>query len=185
LRDAHRILGANCATAAGCRPWGTTGISVAITWNNTIKQQFDDFSIDHMKQITGNALKLDDYQSVKTWAGQIWNQVSNDFMPPGDPWTQDQKNNFKAWMDNGMPLDDPTAVAVTWTNTIKGQFTQLDINHMKQVAEIDLSDYTSVKSNGDDIFNMVNHKRMPPGNPWSSQYIANFKTWMDAGYPES
>jgi len=77
---------------------------MAITWNNTIKQQFNQFDIDHMKQITGNALKLDDYESVKTWAGQIWNQVSNDYMPPGAPWTADQKKNFETWMNSGMPL---------------------------------------------------------------------------------
>jgi hypothetical protein len=170
---------------------------MVITWNNTIKAQFDDFSIDHMKQITGNALKLDDYESVKTWAGQIWTQVSNDYMPPGDPWTDDQKTNFKTWMDGGMPLGDPVAGgaaaaggaagAITWTGTIKAQFTQLDIDHMKQVTggSIDLGDYASVKQNGKGIYSMVNRKRMPPGNPWTAEYIQNFKTWMDAGYPQS
>jgi hypothetical protein len=171
---------------------------MAITWNNTIKKQFDDYSIDHMKQITGNALKLDDYESVKTWAGQIWDQVSNDFMPPGDPWTAEQKSNFQTWMNTGMPLGEPAdtasggtgagaAAAVTWTNTIKGQFTQLDIDHMKQVTggSLDLGSYASVKTNGNGVFNMVNRKRMPPGHPWSDAFIQNFKTWMSAGYPEN
>lgn len=79
---------------------------MAITWNNTIKQQFDSFDITHMKQITGNALKLDDYESVKTWAGQIWNQVNNGYMPPGNPWSQQWKSNFQTWMNTGMPLGD-------------------------------------------------------------------------------
>jgi hypothetical protein len=78
-------------------------VATTITWTNTIKGQFNEYDTDHMKQITGNALKLDDYDSVKVWAGQIWDQVSNDFMPPGAPWTDTQKSNFKTWMDNGMP----------------------------------------------------------------------------------
>jgi len=167
---------------------------MAITWTNTIKAQFKAFDISHMKQITGNALKLDDYQSVKTWAGQIWVQVNNDYMPPGNPWSPTYKQNFQTWMNSGMPETDADvaaaagagAAAITWTNTIKGQFTQLDITHMKQVSggSIDLSDYNSVKNNGDDIYGMVSSQSMPPGNPWSQQYINNFQTWMNAGYPQ-
>lgn len=169
-----------------------------ITWTNTIKGQFEGFDIEHMKQITGNALKLDDYASVKTWAGQIWTQVSQDFMPPGAPWSAAYKQNFKTWMDSGMPegaaapggtatTPGSTATTVTWTNTIKGQFTQLDVDHMRQVSggSIDLSSYTSTKANGPSIYGMVSRKRMPPGNPWSTQSIQNFKAWMDSGYPEN
>jgi hypothetical protein len=76
---------------------------MAITWTNTIKAQFNQQDINHMKQITGNSLKLDDYDSVRTWAGQIWNQVDNDYMPPGNPWSATYKQNFKIWMDSGMP----------------------------------------------------------------------------------
>lgn len=76
---------------------------MAITWTNTIKAQFNPQDINHMKQITGNSLKLDDYDSVKTWAGQIWDQVDNGYMPPGAPWNDAYKKNFKTWMDSGMP----------------------------------------------------------------------------------
>ena len=76
---------------------------MAITWTNTIKGQFTDTDIEHMKQITGNALKLDDYDSVKTWAGQIWVQVDNNYMPPGEPWSAIYKTNFQTWMNSGMP----------------------------------------------------------------------------------
>jgi hypothetical protein len=79
---------------------------MAITWTNTIKGQFNQFDIDHMKQITGNALKLDDYQTVRTWAGQIWVQVSNNYMPPGAPWSDIYKQNFQTWMNSGMPESD-------------------------------------------------------------------------------
>src|ERR1700735_1123391 len=70
---------------------GRDSVATTITWTNTIKGQFNEYDTDHMKQITGNALKLDDYENVKVWAGQIWDQVSNGFMPPGDPWTDTQK----------------------------------------------------------------------------------------------
>jgi hypothetical protein len=78
---------------------------MAVTWDNTIKQLFTPQDINHMKEITGNALKLDDHESVKTWAGQIWVQVENDDMPPNpkNAWDQVKKKNFKEWMDNGMP----------------------------------------------------------------------------------
>jgi hypothetical protein len=170
-----------------------------ITWNNTIKSQFNGFDISHMKQITGNALKLDDYESVKTWAGQIWNQVSKKFMPPGNPWSQTFLDNFQTWMNNGMPEGSSTGGGgsggggggggggdVTWTNTIKGQFTSFDISHMKQVTggSLDLGSYDSVKANADDVYGMVSTGAMPPGNAWSAQFVQNFKTWMDAGMPE-
>ena len=73
------------------------------TWNSTIKGLFTSLDTEHMKQVTGNALKLDDYDSTKTWAGQIWDQVNQGFMPPGGPWPQDKRDTFKAWMDAGMP----------------------------------------------------------------------------------
>ena len=78
-------------------------------------------------------------------------------------------------------------MAITWNDPIKGQFQQFDIDHMKQVTHgrIDLSDYTSTKTNGARIYQMVSSRRMPPGNPWSDQNIQNFKQWMDAGYPEN
>ena len=57
-----------------------------------------------MKQITGNALKLDDYESVKTWAGQILDQVnSNSMPPPPNNWSPTYKANFQSWIDAGCP----------------------------------------------------------------------------------
>jgi hypothetical protein len=76
---------------------------MAITWNDPIKGQFTPFDIGHMKQVTGNALKLDDYESVKTWAGQILDQVNTDSMPPGSPWSATYKQNFQDWINAGCP----------------------------------------------------------------------------------
>jgi hypothetical protein len=76
---------------------------MAITWTDPIKGQFTSQDIRHMKQITGNALKLDDYESVKTWAGQILDQVNSDSMPPGGPWSPAYKQNFQDWINAGCP----------------------------------------------------------------------------------
>ena len=73
------------------------------TWQSKIKNLFTSLDIEHMKQITGNALKLDDYESTKTWAGQIWRQVSQGFMPPGGPWPKEKRDTFEAWKNGGMP----------------------------------------------------------------------------------
>ncbi len=83
------------------KQWMDNGMTQA-AWQSTVKPLFNEFDIEHMKQITGNALKLDDYDSTKIWAGQIWDQVSNGYMPPG-AWPQPKRDTFKAWMDAGMP----------------------------------------------------------------------------------
>ena len=164
---------------------------MAITWTNTIKGQFRPIDVQHMKQVTANRIKLDDYQSVKATADEIWGMVNSNQMPPGHPWSDTFKQNFRTWMDTGMPEADAAPrgaappTAVTW-QTIKGQFRPIDISHMKQVTggSIDLGSYESVKANGLDIYGKVSTGEMPPGNRWSPQYVANFKAWMDAGYPQ-
>lgn len=78
-------------------------------------------------------------------------------------------------------------MAITWNNRIKAMFdTSYWIQHMKQVSggHIDLSSYQSVKANGPAIYRMISSKSMPPGDPLPDQDIADFKTWMDDGYPE-
>lgn len=98
-------------------------------------------------------------------------------------WFHTIKGQFTHWLHRF----SRTVMATTWLNTIKGQFTQLDIDHMKQVTggSLDLGSYASTKANGPDVYSKVSSGKMPPGNPWSAQYVANFKAWMDAGYPES
>jgi len=81
-------------------------------------------------------------------------------------------------------------MAITWTNTIKGYFTQTDVNHMKLVQpQLDLSDYTSTKDNAVLVYNRLIDKErpMPPkstGGPWLQEKIDNFKKWIEAGTPE-
>ena len=77
-------------------------------------------------------------------------------------------------------------MAITWNDPIKTYFTAYDIKHMKQVQpQIDLGNYTSVKDNAVFIYPRVADKTMPPGSPWSAEWIANFKEWIEAGCPET
>ena len=75
-------------------------------------------------------------------------------------------------------------MAVDWT-TIRSYFTQGDIDCMKQQTggSLDLSSCQSVQQNAQDIYDMVSSGNMPPGNPWSKEWVDNFKAWMDAGAP--
>ena len=78
-------------------------------------------------------------------------------------------------------------MSITWNNRIKAMFdNSYWIQHMKQISDghIDLSSYQSVKAAGPAIYSQISAKTMPPGDPLSDQDIADFKTWMDDGYPE-
>jgi hypothetical protein len=79
-------------------------------------------------------------------------------------------------------------MAITWNDPIKGYFATSSYNriHMLQVQpQMDLADYNSVKVNAVLIYQRVADKSMPPGRPWDDAWIANFKTWVEAGCPES
>jgi hypothetical protein len=60
--------------------------------------------IDHMGRV---GLSLDDYSAMSqpAIATAVYEQVSSGGMPPSDsgeePWSQDQVQLFKAWMDGG------------------------------------------------------------------------------------
>jgi hypothetical protein len=71
-----------------------------VTWA-TISSYFSPADVTHMKNVTGGSLDLSECESVQHWAKQIYVAVSNQVMPPGQPWTPDQIAAFKAWMDAG------------------------------------------------------------------------------------
>lgn len=85
-------------------------------------------------------------------------------------------------------LTCPTAV--TWTNNIKSMFTQLDIDHMKQVTggSLDLSNYNSVKIWATKIYSYVASDAMPPPGsgepPWTPQMINTFGCWIQQNCPQ-
>jgi hypothetical protein len=73
----------------------------------------------------------------------------------------------------------------TWQQ-LQTQFNQTDIDHMNTITggAVDLSDCTSVRVNAQEIYDRLTstdpNRQMPPGG-WPTDYIANFKAWMDSG----
>ena len=77
-----------------------------VSWA-TIRSYFQDVDIAHMKNVTGGSLDLADCESVQHWAKQIYVALSNQVMPPGNPWPQNQIDDFKTWMDAGAKCPSP------------------------------------------------------------------------------
>lgn len=80
----------------------------------------------------------------------------------------------------------------TWENGIRDLFNALDVNHMLRDPAgsgnpLDLASYESVKANGPRIYSAVENNFMPrpPSPKWTAAMKADFKAWMDAGYPEA
>ena len=76
---------------------------------------------------------------------------------------------------------------VSYNNDILPLFTQTDIDHM-QPMNVFLSTYswmsdpTGDHQNANAVFGQVSSGQMPPGNPWSSDNVQLFQSWMNDGY---
>jgi hypothetical protein len=77
---------------------------IYITWNNTIKEYFRPYDIEHMLQVQPQ-IDLGNYDSVKDNAVLIYQWVSTKRMPPGNPWIQEWIDNFKQWTEAGFPQE--------------------------------------------------------------------------------
>jgi hypothetical protein len=71
----------------------------------------------------------------------------------------------------------------TWYGTIRTMFTSTDVTHMRSQG-FDLSSYTFVKDHAAEIYQQVATGNMPPGNPWSKEYVETFYYWMKNDYPK-
>ncbi|HXI87808.1 MAG TPA: hypothetical protein VNH64_10140 [Parvularculaceae bacterium] len=78
-----------------------------VTWTANIQKMFTSTDVSHMKQVTGGALDLSNYSSVKVWASKIYSEVAGGAMPPPgsgeNPWTSDMVNTFGCWIQQGCP----------------------------------------------------------------------------------
>jgi hypothetical protein len=67
---------------------------------------FTQTDIDHMQDM-GVQLNSYDYMKDPSNAQDVYSQVSQKLMPPPgsgeDPWSPQQVNTFKTWMDEGYP----------------------------------------------------------------------------------
>jgi hypothetical protein len=92
------------------------------------------------------------------------------------------------------PAGPPAAAAPspTWENRIRDYFYDLDTNHMLRDPggsgnPLDLGSYESVKANGQRIYDAVlsDFMPLPPSQKWTADMKADFKAWMDAGFPQA
>ena len=85
------------STATNCPP----GLSFA----KDIASMFTATDVAHMKSVTGGALDLSSYDSVKIWASKIYQLTSSGQMPPPgsgeQPWTQAMVTTFSCWIQQG------------------------------------------------------------------------------------
>ena len=70
---------------------------------------------------------------------------------------------------------------VTWENTIRNFFTRSEINCMR--PRFNLDNKESVALNAGIIYEVVKDGVMPPGNPWNTTWVHEFRKWMCAGFP--
>jgi hypothetical protein len=68
-----------------------------IGYDKEIKPLFTQVDRDHMKSM----FDLWSYEDVKTNANAILDSVSNQRMPPGRPWSADQVERFRQWIQGG------------------------------------------------------------------------------------
>jgi len=74
-----------------------------VTWNQRVRG----FFTWNNAQCMTKYLNLTDIGSVSDNADTIYKMLSQEKMPPGDPWPQDQIALFKQWLDNGCLPGDP------------------------------------------------------------------------------
>ena len=70
---------------------------IKISYGTNIRPLFTPIDREHMNFM----FDLWSYDDVKQNASEIHDALSNQRMPPGAPWPQDQIDVFKAWMDQG------------------------------------------------------------------------------------
>jgi hypothetical protein len=77
---------------------------MTVSFNADILPLFTSIDIEHMSHM-GVSLDEHAYMSQPANARSVYDAVSSGTMPPGDsgepPWSADQVQLFKAWMDGG------------------------------------------------------------------------------------
>jgi hypothetical protein len=74
-------------------------ITDAPGWN-VISAYFTPTDVQHMLQVTQGGIDLSNCASVLANAQVIYQKVSTQQMPPGNPWPAAWINNFFSWMNS-------------------------------------------------------------------------------------
>ena len=74
--------------------------------------------------------------------------------------------------------------SLSFARDIRPLFREIDVDHMKR-ANLDLSDYATVKAKARAIEQAVAEGSMPPrpDPPWSAEMVTTLKAWIDEGCP--
>ncbi len=76
------------------------------------------------------------------------------------------------------PVSNPT-----WYAQIRDMFTTEDREHMARQG-LDLASYEAVMNHAGNIYQQVATGNMPPGRPWTADWVSTFLNWMNNGYPK-
>jgi hypothetical protein len=85
------------------------------------------------------------------------------------------------WNRQEATVGDLDPQAVGFDNVIKPMFREQDRSAMR--FSLDLWDYDDVRSNADAVLTRVRAGDMPCDARWPSEWIDQFRRWIDAGFP--
>jgi hypothetical protein len=69
----------------------------------------------------------------------------------------------------------------SFATDIRPLFRDKDVEEMQ--FAFDLSKYEDVKTNASGIYDRLSSGTMPCDEPWPDDRVAQFRQWIDAGYP--
>jgi hypothetical protein len=71
--------------------------------------------------------------------------------------------------------------SLSFATDVRPLFRDMDIQSMQSISGFDLSRYEDVRNHAQAIYDVVASGSMPCDEPWSAEYIAKFKAWVDGG----
>jgi len=81
--------------------------------------------------------------------------------------------------------DEKTAgPALSFEADIAPLFREKDVEEMKDISGLDLSDYAVVRDKAQGIYARLDDGSMPCDGPWPDEKVETFKRWMDQGMAE-
>jgi NADPH-dependent 2,4-dienoyl-CoA reductase/sulfur reductase-like enzyme len=70
---------------------------------------------------------------------------------------------------------------LSWEEDIRSLFREKDVSEMQDIADLDLSDYETVRDNAEAIYGRLDDGTMPCDGPWPEEQVRTFRRWVDQG----
>lgn len=160
------------------------------TWYANIRHMFNDGDIACMKD---HGIYLDDYNSVKSNANNIYGQVSTGNMPPGNPWDKDKAQTFLNWLINNCPKGVPqvqmfkaAARTLSTATRVRKEINSLTDAELKKVIKAFKGIMSLDPSDPNSYFVQAGwhwlpepatdcQHHVPAYNPWHRAYLMSFE----------